>query len=98
MARVRQFLAGALSPGRYGRTHTGNQVWMAAICREAINRCDGVLLRRILLRRIRSEDTDGYHLYVTNLPDEFNLKQVTAQYRLWREVDLLFQELKSMYE
>lgn len=81
MARVRHFLAGSLSPGRYGRTHTGNQVWMAAICREAINRCDGVLLRRI-----RSEDTDGYHLYVTNLPDEFNLKQVTVQYRLWRRV------------
>ena len=31
---------------------------------------------------VRNEDTDDYHLYVTNLPDEFTPKQVAALYGL----------------
>jgi len=42
-------------------------------------------------------DSDDYHLYVTNLPDEFIPKQVGALYGLQWEVELLFRELKSLY-
>jgi hypothetical protein len=42
-------------------------------------------------------DTDDYHLYVTNLPDEFTPRQVAALYGLRWEVELLFRELKSLY-
>lgn len=42
-------------------------------------------------------DTDDYHLYVTNLPDEFTPRQVPALYGLWWEVELLFREVKSLY-
>jgi len=41
-------------------------------------------------------DTDDYHLYVTNLPDEFTPRQVAALYGLRWEVELLFRELKSL--
>ncbi len=46
---------------------------------------------------VRNEDTDDYHLYVTNLPDEFTPRQVGALYGLRWEVELLFRELKSLY-
>jgi IS4 transposase len=46
---------------------------------------------------VRNEDTDDYHLYVTNLPNEFTVDQITALYRLRWEVELLFRELKSVY-
>ncbi|MFB6135324.1 MAG: transposase, partial [Halobacteriaceae archaeon] len=46
---------------------------------------------------VRNEDTDDYHLYVTNLPAEFTPKQVAALYGLRWEVELLFRELKSLY-
>jgi IS4 transposase len=46
---------------------------------------------------VRNEDTDDYHLYVTNLPDEFTPRQVAALYGLRWEVELLFRELKSLY-
>jgi putative transposase len=46
---------------------------------------------------VRNEDTDDYHLYVTNLPNEFTPEQVTALYRLRWKVELLFRELKSRY-
>lgn len=42
-------------------------------------------------------DTDDYHLYVTNLPNEFTSEQVAALYRLRWKVELLFRELKSRY-
>ncbi len=42
-------------------------------------------------------DNDDYHLYVTNLPDEFTPVQVAALYSLRWKVELLFQELKSRY-
>jgi IS4 transposase len=45
----------------------------------------------------RNEDTDDYHLYITNLPDAFTPRQVAAQYGLRLEVELLFQELKSLF-
>lgn len=46
---------------------------------------------------VRNEDTDDYHLYVTNLPNEFTPKQVAALYSLRWRVELLFRELKSRY-
>ena len=46
---------------------------------------------------VRNEDTDDYHLYVTNLPDAFTPRQVAALYGLRWEVELLFRELKSLY-
>ena len=46
---------------------------------------------------VRNEDTDDYHLYVTNLPGEFTPEQVAALYGLRWKVELLFRELKSRY-
>ena len=46
---------------------------------------------------VRNEDTDDYHLYVTNLPEEFTAKQVAALYGVRWEVEVLFRELKSLY-
>jgi IS4 transposase len=46
---------------------------------------------------VRNEDTDDYHLYVTNLPDDFTPRQIAALYGLRWEVELLFRELKSLY-
>jgi IS4 transposase len=46
---------------------------------------------------VRNEDTDDYHLYVTNLPGEFTPEQVAALYSLRWKVELLFRELKSRY-
>ncbi|ADE02119.1 ISH8-type transposase ISHvo13 (plasmid) [Haloferax volcanii DS2] len=46
---------------------------------------------------VRNEDTDDYHLYITNLPDEFTPEQVAALYGVRWEVEVLFRELKSMY-
>ncbi|GAA0459592.1 hypothetical protein GCM10008985_14950 [Halococcus dombrowskii] len=46
---------------------------------------------------VRNEDTDDYHLYVTNLPDEFTPEQVAALYSFRWKVELLFRELKSRY-
>ena len=46
---------------------------------------------------VRNEDTDDYHLYVTNLPEEFTPEQIGAVYSLRWEVELLFRELKSVY-
>ena len=46
---------------------------------------------------VRNEDTDDYHLYVTNLPDEFTPAQVAALYGLRWKVEVLFRELKSRY-
>ena len=45
---------------------------------------------------VRNEDTDDYHLYVTNLPDAFTPRLVAALYGLRWEVELLFRELKSL--
>lgn len=42
-------------------------------------------------------DTDDYHLYVTNLPEEFTPEQVAALYNLRWKVELVFRELKSRY-
>jgi len=42
-------------------------------------------------------DTDDYHLYVTNLPEEFTPEQVAVLYSLRWKVELLFRELKSRY-
>jgi len=46
---------------------------------------------------VRNEDTDDYHLYVTNLPGEFTPEQVAALYSLRWKIELLFRELKSRY-
>ena len=46
---------------------------------------------------VRNKDTDDYHLYVTNLPNEFTPEQVAALYSLRWKVELLFRELKSRY-
>jgi IS4 transposase len=46
---------------------------------------------------VRNEDTEDYHLYVTNLPEAFTPRQVVALYRLRWKVELLFRELKSLY-
>ncbi|RLM83504.1 IS4 family transposase [Halobellus sp. Atlit-38R] len=46
---------------------------------------------------VRNEDTDDYHFYVTNLPNEFTPEQVAALYSLRWKVELLFRELKSRY-
>jgi len=46
---------------------------------------------------VHNKDTDDYHLYVTNLPDEFTPEQVAALYSLRWKVELLFRELKSRY-
>ena len=42
-------------------------------------------------------DTDDYHLYGTNLPDEFTPEQVAALYSLRWKGELLFCELKLRY-
>jgi len=39
---------------------------------------------------VRNEDTDDYHLYVTNLPDEFTPEQAAVLYSLRWKVELLF--------
>jgi IS4 transposase len=47
---------------------------------------------------VRNEDTDDYHLYMTNLPrEEFTASQIATLYRARWEVELLFRELKSRY-
>lgn len=46
---------------------------------------------------VRNEDTDDYHLYVTNLPNEFTPEQVAALYSFRWKVEMLFRELKSRY-
>ena len=47
---------------------------------------------------VRNEDTDEYHLYMTNLPrKEFSASQIATLYRARWEVELLFRELKSRY-
>ncbi len=47
---------------------------------------------------VRNEDTDDYHLYITNLPrEEFIPREIGALYRARWEVELLFRELKSQY-
>jgi IS4 transposase len=47
---------------------------------------------------VRNEDTDDYHLYMTNLPrDEFDPRDIATLYRARWEVELLFRELKSRY-
>ena len=46
---------------------------------------------------VHNEDTDDYHLYVTNLPDEFTPEQVASLYSLRWKVETLFRELKSRY-
>ena len=47
---------------------------------------------------VRNQDTDEYHLYMTNLPREtFSAAQIATLYRARWEVELLFRELKSRY-
>ena len=47
---------------------------------------------------VRNEDTDNYHLYLTNLPrGKFSPTQIAILYRARWEVELLFRELKSRY-
>jgi putative transposase len=47
---------------------------------------------------VRNEDTDDYHLYITNHPREaFNTSQIGTLYRARWEVELLFREMKSRY-
>lgn len=46
---------------------------------------------------VRNEDTDDYHLYITNLPNEFTPEQVAALYGFRWKIELLFRELKSRY-
>ena len=50
-------------------------------------------------RRLRNEDADDYHLYITNLPREAFLPENIATLYRWRwKVELLFRELKTLYE
>ena len=48
---------------------------------------------------VRDEDTDDYHLYITNLPREELLPaEIATLYRCRWEVELLFRELKTQYD
>jgi len=47
---------------------------------------------------VRNENTDDYHLYITNLPrKEFSAAQIATLYRARWEVELTFRELKSRH-
>lgn len=55
--------------------------------------------RRFRVVGIRNENTDDYHLNMTNLPrEEFLPKDLAMVYRCRWEVALLFRELKTQYE
>ena len=48
---------------------------------------------------VRNEDTDDYHLYITNLPrEEFLPEDLATIYRCRWAVERLFRELKTQYE
>jgi len=48
---------------------------------------------------VRNEDTDDYHLYITNLSrEEFLPEDIATIYRCRWQVELLFRELKTQYE
>lgn len=48
---------------------------------------------------VRYKEADDYHLYFTNLPSEELLPEdIVTMYRCQWEVELLFRELKTLYE
>jgi putative transposase len=55
--------------------------------------------KRFRVVGVRNEDADDYHLYITNLPREWFLPtDIATIYRCRWEVELLFRELKTLYE
>lgn len=46
---------------------------------------------------VHDEDTNDYHLYVTNLPDESTSWQVRSLHELKWNPELLVRKLKSLY-
>jgi IS4 transposase len=56
------------------------------------------ITRTFRLVGVRNEDTDQYHLYLTNLPtDDYSATDIAQLYRARWEVELLFKELKSRF-
>jgi putative transposase len=55
--------------------------------------------KRFRVVGVRNEDADDYHFYITNLPREWFLpKDIATLYRCRWAVELLFRELKTLYD
>jgi len=55
--------------------------------------------KRFRVVGVRNEDADDYHFYITNLPREWFLPEdIATLYRCRWAVELLFRELKTLYD